>query len=83
VQVHPESDSRIVSAIVSLAHTLGRTVVAEGVETPEQLAALREMRCDIAQGFLIARPLTAAATEVLYIETNQDRRTAGVTQPVS
>lgn len=52
------SNSRsIVSAIIGLAHALEMEVVAEGVETPSQLALLTEMKCDQAQGFLLARPL--------------------------
>ncbi len=51
-------DSRlIVAAIVDLAHGLGLTVTAEGVETREQLQLLLELRCDVAQGYLISRPL--------------------------
>ncbi|MCH7345907.1 EAL domain-containing protein [Pelomonas sp. CA6] len=46
--------------IVSLAHELGMEVIAEGVETPEQLELLRAMGCDMGQGFLFARPLEAA-----------------------
>ncbi|HEU5449001.1 MAG TPA: EAL domain-containing protein [Acidimicrobiia bacterium] len=46
----------IVGALVSLAHGLGLTVVAEGVETDEQLAELRRLGCDSVQGFLLARP---------------------------
>ena len=54
------SDSAIVDAIVSLAHAVGLIVVAEGVETDEQLELLREMGCDRAQGYLWTRPLPAA-----------------------
>jgi diguanylate cyclase (GGDEF)-like protein/PAS domain S-box-containing protein len=50
-------DSSIVAAIVSLAHTLDLVCVAEGVETAEQLAGLRRLDCDSAQGFLFAKPL--------------------------
>jgi EAL domain-containing protein (putative c-di-GMP-specific phosphodiesterase class I) len=54
------NDSRvIVKAVIELAHGLGLTATAEGVETTEQLALLREMGCDIAQGYLIAQPLVA------------------------
>jgi diguanylate cyclase (GGDEF)-like protein len=54
------SASTLISSIVELAHTLGLEVVAEGVETEEQRHALEEMRCATAQGFLFARPATAA-----------------------
>ena len=49
----------IVRATIDLAHGLGLTVVAEGVETAEQLVRLREMGCDRAQGFGIGRPMRA------------------------
>ena len=45
-----------VRAIIALAHALELTVVAEGVETEGQQALLREMGCDCAQGYLLARP---------------------------
>jgi len=47
----------IVKAIVQLAHGLGLIATAEGVETPDQLRFLREIGCDVAQGYLIAEPL--------------------------
>jgi diguanylate cyclase (GGDEF)-like protein/PAS domain S-box-containing protein len=53
------ADRAIVGAIVDLAHALGMTVVAEGVETPGQLDRLRSLGCDQAQGFLFARPQPA------------------------
>lgn len=49
----------IVKSIIDLAHGLGLTVTAEGVETAEQLRLLRELGCDTAQGFFVARPLEA------------------------
>ena len=54
-------DTGIVEAIVNLAHTLGLTAVAEGLETPTQLDTLRTLGCDAAQGFLLGHPLAAAA----------------------
>jgi EAL domain-containing protein (putative c-di-GMP-specific phosphodiesterase class I) len=49
--------SVIVKSIVDLAHGLGLSATAEGVETREQLRFLRDIRCDVAQGYLIAAPL--------------------------
>jgi diguanylate cyclase (GGDEF)-like protein/PAS domain S-box-containing protein len=60
-----EEDSAIVAAIVQMARTLGLTVVAEGVERPEQLERLRELDCDRAQGRLIAEPMPADDVERL------------------
>ncbi|MGK7869694.1 putative bifunctional diguanylate cyclase/phosphodiesterase [Falsiroseomonas sp. E2-1-a20] len=48
---------RILDAILRLAHGLGAEVVAEGVETQEQLLALRQLGCDVVQGFLLGRPM--------------------------
>jgi diguanylate cyclase (GGDEF)-like protein/PAS domain S-box-containing protein len=55
----------IARAVVGLAHGLGLEVIAEGVETREQLALLRELGCELAQGFYIAAPLAAADAEAL------------------
>jgi diguanylate cyclase (GGDEF)-like protein/PAS domain S-box-containing protein len=52
-------DTSIVEAIVTLAHALGLTAVAEGLETETQLETLRVIGCDYAQGFLLGRPLPA------------------------
>ncbi len=52
-----ENDAHLVRAIISLAHALEIRVVAEGVETEEQLQFLRRNDCDHAQGYLIARPM--------------------------
>lgn len=49
----------LVQAIISLGHALGLEVVAEGVETEAQASLLRQMGCDIFQGFLFARPMPA------------------------
>lgn len=50
-------DAEIATAIVRLAHALNLRVVAEGVETPEQIAFLKKRGCDEIQGYVIARPL--------------------------
>lgn len=53
-------DAAITRAIIVMAHSLALKVVAEGVETQEQLAFLREQGCDEVQGYLISRPVAAA-----------------------
>ena len=62
--------AEIVKWTVTLAHALGFTVVAEGVETSEQLAELSRLGCDVAQGYLIGRPLPGAEI-ACYIEQRQ------------
>ena len=52
-------DTAIIRAVVSLAHSLGITVTAEGIETQDQLTQLREVGCDQGQGYLFARPVSA------------------------
>ena len=56
-----DNANAIVRAIVAMAHNLGLTVVAEGVETDSQLALLRMLGCDVYQGYLCSRPLPAQA----------------------
>ena len=51
----------MITAIESMARALGKTTVAEGVETDEQLVAMREIGCDLIQGFLTGRPMPLAA----------------------
>lgn len=54
-------DTAVVSSILSLAFAMGKHVIAEGVERPEQAAALRAMGCLVAQGYLFSRPVDLAA----------------------
>jgi diguanylate cyclase (GGDEF)-like protein/PAS domain S-box-containing protein len=56
-------DRAIVGTLISLAHTLGLTVTAEGVETEIQLETLRQLHCDTAQGFRFAKPFPAEVIE--------------------
>ena len=58
-------DAAIVTAIVAMARSLGVEVVAEGVETEDQLAELKRLGCHRAQGFLLARPMNSAAVAKL------------------
>ncbi|WP_372741493.1 ABC transporter substrate binding protein [Neptunomonas sp.] len=53
---HDKNDMEITSAVIAMAHKLGLKVIAEGIETHEQLAFLRENGCEMGQGYLLARP---------------------------
>jgi EAL domain-containing protein (putative c-di-GMP-specific phosphodiesterase class I) len=70
-------DSEIVRAIVTLGGTLGKTVVAEGIESQSQLMQLHELGCEHGQGFHLARPLTVAEVdrllEFLTVEQHEKR----------
>jgi diguanylate cyclase (GGDEF)-like protein/PAS domain S-box-containing protein len=71
----PESqdDAIIARAIIDLGHALGHTIIAEGVESEEQLVYLRDHGCDEGQGYLFGRPMPAKAFEAL-LERENDLR---------
>lgn len=58
---------KIIESIINLAHNMGLDVVAEGVETTEQLEILKSLNCDIIQGYIFGKPL-AEDDSILYIE---------------
>jgi diguanylate cyclase (GGDEF)-like protein len=58
----------LVDLIIGMAHSLGLSVVAEGVETEVQFAYLRERRCDEAQGYLLGKPLPAAEFAARFLK---------------
>jgi EAL domain-containing protein (putative c-di-GMP-specific phosphodiesterase class I) len=62
-------DASIVSAVISMGKSLHKRVVAEGVETQEQLAFLQERNCPEAQGFYFNKPMAAAALTQLLERT--------------
>jgi EAL domain-containing protein (putative c-di-GMP-specific phosphodiesterase class I) len=57
------ADRELVNATIAMAHGLGITVVAEGVETDEQLEYLAQQGCDMAQGYLFSKPVPAEEME--------------------
>ncbi|HJX89378.1 MAG TPA: EAL domain-containing protein [Pyrinomonadaceae bacterium] len=61
-------DTAIVRAIITLGHALDLTVIAEGVETRDQLESLTELECDVVQGFLFSKALSADDFEELLVE---------------
>ena len=63
--------AEIVKTILTLARSLGIRVVAEGVETLEQLTELRRLQCDAGQGFLFAKPADVQTAETLLAFKNQ------------
>ena len=62
------NDAIIVKAIITLAHNLHKEVIAEGVETKEQLEFLKNHQCDIIQGFFFSKPLPVEEIEKIYLE---------------
>jgi diguanylate cyclase (GGDEF)-like protein/PAS domain S-box-containing protein len=78
-------DTAIVRAIINLGHALDLTVIAEGVETKEQLQYLSALECDVVQGFLFSKALYAKAFEELLIEQRRvtSERDVSATMPLS
>jgi diguanylate cyclase (GGDEF)-like protein/PAS domain S-box-containing protein len=66
------SDVSIVSAIVTMAHQLGMEVVAEGIQTPEQVSKVRGLDCEYGQGFFFSRPIDGDEAERLVLRTMDD-----------
>ena len=62
--------SEIVRIIIMLAHNLGLKVVDEGAETEEQVRLLKELKCELVQGYFFARPGDAAAAQALLMSTH-------------
>lgn len=78
INTDPDNEA-IVSAIITLAHALKLNVIAEGVETQEQLESLRVLKCDEVQGFLFSRALSVAEFTALLAE----RLTIGIPRDYS
>jgi EAL domain-containing protein (putative c-di-GMP-specific phosphodiesterase class I) len=67
-------DTAIIRAVTGLAHSLGITVTAEGIETQEQLIQLRAVGCDQGQGYFFARPVSADRVPELLASLGADER---------
>ena len=69
-------DASIASAITAMAHSLNLRVVAEGVETQEQVEFLKALHCDEMQGYFISKPLPAYEFEQFLYKTQQSHKKA-------
>lgn len=67
--ISDESNARIVGAIIAMAHHLGLHVIAEGVETREQMSFLKEQKCDEIQGYYYSPPLPAEELKTKYFKS--------------
>ena len=72
-----DEDAAIAKAIISMAHTLRLKVIAEGVETRDQLDLLRSFGCDLYQGFLFSRPVRPGKLTVFFSDISEDTACAG------
>jgi EAL domain-containing protein (putative c-di-GMP-specific phosphodiesterase class I) len=73
-----DGDSSLAAAIIAIGERLGLEVVAEGIETQEQIETLQELGCELGQGFLFARPMPHAALLAYLIDdvvADEARRT--------
>jgi EAL domain-containing protein (putative c-di-GMP-specific phosphodiesterase class I) len=79
------NESAVVRAIVLLGNSLGKSIIAEGIETESQLGLLREMGCGVGQGFHLARPLAPEVAEALLerivVDTARGHSAAGLGAP--
>jgi diguanylate cyclase (GGDEF)-like protein/PAS domain S-box-containing protein len=71
------NEAAVVRSIVLLGSSLGKAVVAEGIETPQQLQQLQEMGCGLGQGYLLARPQTQAEVSSLLSSLNPPATASG------
>ena len=75
-----ESSGALIHTLVQLGKTLGLQTLGEGIEDEDQLERLQREQCDLGQGFLFARPLTAAAIDELALD-HGNGQTVGLAAP--
>jgi len=63
---HSDKDYSLVRTVIAMAHNFNCRIVAEGIEEPDQARLLRDLGCEMAQGFWFARPMPPADFEALY-----------------
>jgi diguanylate cyclase (GGDEF)-like protein len=80
--VATHGDTRIIGAVVRLAHDLGLEVVAEGVETEDELSIVRKLECDTMQGFLLGYPLAPALVEETFAKSDVRLPSGSVGHPI-
>ena len=73
----------MLTSIVDLAHGLGATVIAEGVETWDEMAALRRTACDAVAGYLLARPAPASEQRLARVPLSASQPAPPRTAPAS
>jgi diguanylate cyclase (GGDEF)-like protein len=78
-----EADQIIVKSTIELAHSFGLRVIAEGVETSEAQAMLKELQCDYSQGYYLSRPLPAADVDVWMAEFEKQSNPAKLSNTIS
>jgi diguanylate cyclase (GGDEF)-like protein len=78
-----EGAAAFIAGIVGLGHGLGLRVVAEGVETQAQLEAIRQMKCERAQGYLFSKPVDAATVDTLLHSSVRPADTSAPSDPPS
>ncbi len=67
-----ERNYQVVSTIINLGHHLGLAIVAEGIETVQQMQWLRELACEFGQGYLFSKPISAEDVEIYFFKENQN-----------
>jgi diguanylate cyclase (GGDEF)-like protein len=80
---HNLEGESLIHTLVQLGKALSIETIAEGIEQPNELSLLREECCDGGQGFLFARPLDVAATEIFLERWSKDSATHAITQPAA